>query len=171
MGRVGSPRESERKVKPYPAEIEGLMKKLYQTLSEKDQRRYAAIEALKLGHGGQRYIAQVLECSRNTVAEGIRELETLPEGSGYERRVRRPGGGRNGYRETYPTIDGQFLEVMADHTAGDPMDEAIRWTNLSRQAIADRLAEQHGIRVSVTVIKQLLKAHHYRLRKAQKKSP
>jgi hypothetical protein len=51
---------------PYPAEIEGLMKKLYQTLSEKDQRRYADIEALKLGHGGQRYIAQVLGCSTGT---------------------------------------------------------------------------------------------------------
>ena len=64
-----------------------------------------------------------------------------------------------------------LAQVVADHTAGDPMDEQIRWTNLSRQAIADQLAERHGIRVSVTVIKQLMKAHHYRLRKAQKKSP
>jgi Rhodopirellula transposase DDE domain len=111
----------------------------------------------------------VLGCSRNTVAEGIKELETLPEGSGYERRVRRLGGGRNGYRETYPSIDEQFLEVVADHTAGDPMDEEIRWTNLSRPASADRLAERHGIGVSVTVIKQLMKTHHYRLRKAQNK--
>jgi hypothetical protein len=39
MGRVGTVRESERVMNPYPAEIEGLMKKLYQTLSEKDQRR------------------------------------------------------------------------------------------------------------------------------------
>jgi hypothetical protein len=43
--------------------------------------------------------------------------------------------------------------------------------NLSRQEIADRLVAQHGVRVSVTVIKQLLKKHHYRQRKAQKKSP
>jgi len=61
--------------------------------------------------------------------------------------------------------------VLADHTAGDPLDEQSRWTNLSRQEIADRLADQHGIRVSVTVIKQLLKKHPYRLRKAPKKSP
>jgi hypothetical protein len=123
-----------------------------------------------LGHGGQVYIAEVLGCSRNTVAEGIKELTTLPDDISYECRVRRAGGGRNGYRESYPGIDAPFLEVVADHTAGDPMDEQIRWTNLSRQAIADQLAEQHGIRVSVTVIKQLMKAHHYRLRKAQKKS-
>jgi biotin operon repressor len=154
---------------PYLPEIEALMKKVHQTLSEKDQRRYAAIEALKLGHGGQHYIARVLGCSRNTVAEGIKELEALPEDSGYERRIRRVGGGRGRYQETYPAIDEQFLEVMADHTAGDPMDEHIRWTNLSRQAIADRLAERYGVQVSVTVIKHLMKTHDYRLRKAQKK--
>ena len=116
-------------------------------------------------------MAGLLGCSRNTVAEGIRDLEALPEDSGYERQVRRAGGGRNRYGETHPGIDEQFLEVVADHTAGNPMDEDVRWTNLSRQAIADRLAERYGIRVSVTVIKQLMKAHHYRLRKAQKKSP
>jgi hypothetical protein len=155
---------------PYPPEIETLMKKVYHSLSEKDRRRYAAIEALKLGHGGQCYIAELFSCSRNTVAEGIKELEGLSADSGYERRIRRVGGGRGRYVETHPSIDAQFLDVLADRTAGDPMDEQIRWTNLSRQAIADRLAERYGIRVSVTVIKQLMKIHHYRLRKAQKKS-
>lgn len=153
----------------YPPEVEAMMKKLYQTLSEKDKRRYAAIEALKLGHGGQSYIAQILSCSRNTIAEGRKELADLPEESAYERRIRQPGGGRKRYEETHPAIDEQFLAVMADYTAGDPMDEQIRWTNLSRQEIADRLAEQQGVRVSVTVIKQLLKKHDYRQRKAQKK--
>jgi hypothetical protein len=158
-------------MQPYPPEVEAMMKKLYQTLSEKDKRRYAAVEALKLGHGGQNYIAQLLSCSRNTIAEGSKELAELPGSGGYEQRVRRPGGGRKRYEETHPAIDEQFLAVMTDHTAGDPMDEQVRWTNLSRQDIADRLAEQHGVRVSVTVIKQLLAKHHYRQRKAQKKSP
>ena len=36
------------------------MKKFYNTLSEKDRRRYAAIEALKLGYGGQKYICEIL---------------------------------------------------------------------------------------------------------------
>jgi hypothetical protein len=157
-------------MEPYPPKVEALMKRLYQTLSEKDKRRYAAVEALKLGHGGQSYIAQILSCSRNTIAEGLKELEDLPEDSAYERRIRQAGGGRKRYEETYPELDEQFLAVLADHTAGDPMDEQIRWTNLSRQDIADRIAEQHGVRVSVTVIKQLLKKHHYRQRKAQKKS-
>jgi hypothetical protein len=81
-------------VEPYPPEVEAMMKKLYQTLSEKDKRRYAAVEALKLGHGGQSYMAQVLSCSRNTIAEGLKELEDLPDEGVYERQIRRPGGGR-----------------------------------------------------------------------------
>jgi hypothetical protein len=37
----------------YTLAIEQAMKKYYATLSEKDQRRYVAIEALKLGQGGK----------------------------------------------------------------------------------------------------------------------
>src|SRR5437588_12870927 len=101
---------------PYPPTIEALMKKLYESLSEKDRRHYAAIEAVKLGHGGQSYIAGVVGCSRNTVAEGLRELAGQVGGSGDEQRVRQKGGGRKPYRDTYPAIDDQFLEVVADHT-------------------------------------------------------
>lgn len=36
----------------YSDEITDLMRKHHQSLSEKDQRKYAAIEAVKLGHGG-----------------------------------------------------------------------------------------------------------------------
>ena len=36
----------------YSGEIEQAMRILYASLSERDRRRYAAIEAAKLGHGG-----------------------------------------------------------------------------------------------------------------------
>lgn len=155
-------------MKPYPAEIETEMKKFHQTLSEKDKRRYAAIEALKLGHGGIVYMAKLLGRDRNTISEGIQELKHLPEDSGYDHRIRRTGGGRKPYTETHPGIDEKFLDVLSDHTAGDPMDDQMRWTNLSPQTIAERLAEQHNIHVSKTVTQQLLDKHGYRRRKAQK---
>jgi hypothetical protein len=157
------------KVKPYPAGLEDEMKKFYQTLSEKDKRRYAAIEALKLGHSGIVYIANVVGCDRDTVSEGIKELKTMPSDSSYNKRIRRPDGGRKSYEEIHPDIDEKFLDVIAEYTAGDPMDEQIRWTNLTPQEIADRLAERHDISVSVTVTNQLLDKHGYRRRKIQKK--
>ena len=44
----------------YTPEVEGKMKRLFDSLKENDRRRYAAIEALKLGHGGIEYIARRL---------------------------------------------------------------------------------------------------------------
>lgn len=48
------------------------------------------------------------------------------------------------------------------------MDETVKWTNLTRQEIADLLRAE-GIEVSVTVVDQLLEKHNYRKRKAQKR--
>jgi hypothetical protein len=60
------------------------------------------------------------------------------------------------------------VEVLKEHTAGDPMRAEVRWTHLNHQQIADRLAEV-GFSVSRTIVKRLLKAHGYVKRKAQKR--
>jgi Rhodopirellula transposase DDE domain len=57
--------------------------------------------------------------------------------------------------------------VRRDYTAGDPMRDTVRWTNLSKKEISERLAAA-GPPVSVTVVKALLRKHHYVKRKAQK---
>lgn len=62
-------------MKGYDSKIESLMHRYYSNLSEKDQRHYSAIEALKLGHGGINYIADLFGCSRQTVSAGIEELK------------------------------------------------------------------------------------------------
>ncbi len=156
-------------MQPYSPEIEQAMKKYYATLSEKDRRRYVALAALKLGHGGQNYIAKLLRCSEKTVSRGLIELAGLPEQPQYEMALRKPGGGRPRYDEIYPEIDTQFLGVLKEHTAGNPMDEKVIWTDLTPDEIAGLLDDQHHVRVSKTVVRKLLKKHGYRLRKAQKK--
>lgn len=153
----------------YHPEIEQAMKKYYATLAEKDRRRYAAVEALKLGAEGPAYIAQLLGCSEKTVRRGIAELASLPEDPPNEPRQRRPGGGRKGYAEQHPDIDDKILLVLHDHTAGDPMDEQVIWTDLGPQEIAERLEKDHQVKVTKTVIRKLLKKHGFRRRKAQKK--
>ena len=153
---------------PYSQETEPYMKRFYESLSEKDRRRYAGIEALRYGHGGRIHIAQVLGCSRRTVSKGAKEVSGL-SGAETEKRIRRPGGGRKSYRESWIDIDAKFLHVLHDHTAGDPMDETVRWTDLSVKEIRQLLRDDHGITVSKSVVRNLLKTHNYRRRKAQKK--
>jgi hypothetical protein len=59
----------------YSVQTEQMMKRFFQWLSEKDRRRYAAVEAAKLGHGGVEYIARVLGCDAKTIQQGRQELE------------------------------------------------------------------------------------------------
>jgi hypothetical protein len=64
----------------YGPEIERQIRKLYKSLRENDRRRYAAIEAYKLGHGGTACIARVLRCDPATIRVGRAELAgELPE--------------------------------------------------------------------------------------------
>jgi len=78
--------------------IEAEIKKLYNMLNEKNRRLYAAIEALKIGHGGISYIAKLVGCTRKTVAQGIRELQAPTAENHTDARVRLPGGGSNNCR-------------------------------------------------------------------------
>ncbi len=133
---------------PYSVEVETFMKQTYESLSEKDRRFYAGIEAIKLGRGGITYIAKLFGCSRNTIKDGIAEQKN-PE-SIVKNRCRNIGGGRKSSLETITNIDDVFLEVIDDHIAGDPMEEKIRWTNLSLKDISLKMKEK-GINISVTV--------------------
>ena len=164
----GIPQAEEDKCKgitPYDSLQEMIMKTLHSNLSEKDKRLYAGAEAVKLPHGGITYISNLFGCDRKTVSRGILELKN-PELIEKDR-IRKKGGGRKEKLETIPDIDEIFIMVIWNHTAGDPMDEKIRWTNLTHQQIADRLKEE-GIDVSKKIVKNLFKRHGYVKRKAQK---
>jgi Rhodopirellula transposase DDE domain len=149
----------------YPTEVEQKMRGFYRSLSEKDRRRYAAVEALKLGRGGLSYISQLFGCDDEAMQRGKRELND--EESLSRKRQRRAGGGRKSSLATMEGIDEAFLKVIAEHTAGSPMTETIKWTNLTRAEIAN-LLKAEGINISVTVVDQLLEKYYYRKRKAQK---
>jgi predicted ArsR family transcriptional regulator len=63
----------------YSPEVERMMKRLFASLKEADRRRYAAIEAAKLGHGGIESIASILGCDPKTIRAGLAELEAEGE--------------------------------------------------------------------------------------------
>lgn len=68
-------------------------KSFFESLSEKDRRRFAAVEAERLGHGGIQRVAELLECSTRTISRGLAELDSLADDPAAGR-VRRPGAGR-----------------------------------------------------------------------------
>jgi transposase len=142
------------------------MQELYSRLPEKSKRLYAGVEALKLPYGGISYIAELFGCSRDTISMGIKELaeaETLPKN-----RSRKAGGGRKLTLEKEPDINDVFLALIKEHTAGDPMDEAKKWTNLTCAKIGSLLAEEN-FKVSRNIVRKLLKKNGYVKRKALKK--
>jgi hypothetical protein len=63
----------------------------YSLLNEQQRRLYAGLESLKLGHGGDRKLAELLELDPHTVARGRQQLLALQV---QVDRVRKTGGGR-----------------------------------------------------------------------------
>ena len=118
----------------YATEVERVMKRSFDSLSEKDRRRDAVVEATKLDHGGVEYMAGLYGCDPKTIRQGqaswrARTAWTLvaSEKRGWTKTTdrHRPGPSRN------------FLKVIENHTAGDPMRADIKWTDLSRRQIAE----------------------------------
>ena len=153
---------------PYPRHVEQTMKVFYHSLRENDRRRYAAVEATKLGHGGTEYVSKVLGIDPNTIRQGQRDLDDLPEQSAA--RVRKLGGGRKRRLDQDPKIDDDFRKVLVDHTAGSPTQESLIWTNLTRTVIGD-LMQECGSYVSVHIVDQLLDRHGFHERKALRMEP
>jgi hypothetical protein len=135
-------------------DIEQLLRQYYQSLSEKDRRRFAALEAIKLGHGGIRSIAQVLACDPHTVKDGMRELKQLPDdpvGS----RVRKPGGGRKKTEVKHTDLIQQVQDTIKDRIAGDPMRQDVVWTDLTPQEISTSLRER-AVCAGPRIVRRLL---------------
>ena len=90
---------------PYPPEVEASMRALYLSLREHDRRRYAAVEADKLGHGGDEYVARLLGLDAKTIRRGRLDLAqlrgTLPD-TAPDERVRKKGAGGEQRRRSDP---------------------------------------------------------------------
>jgi len=69
-----------------------------------------------------------------------------------------------------PHLADTFRVVLEDHTAGSPVAEEIIWTDLTARDIAAGITAS-GSPVSVHIVEQLLEAHDYHRRKAQKALP
>jgi hypothetical protein len=78
-------------VRVLPDELKAGIVLFLSLLDEKQRRLYAGLESLKLGHGGDRKIADLLGLDPGTVAKGRQQLLTRDVEL---QRVRKRGGGR-----------------------------------------------------------------------------
>lgn len=74
-----------------PDELRAGMILFFSLLNEQQRRHFAGLESAKLGHGGDRIIAEILGLDPHTVAKGRRELFS---DNVHRSRIRQSGGGR-----------------------------------------------------------------------------
>ena len=85
-----------------------------------------------------------------------------------QERIRYWWRGRKSAFETIAGLDAAYLRVIEQHTAGSPINEMGKWTNLTRAQMV-QLLKAEGVTVSVAVVDQLLEKQHFRKRKAVKR--
>ncbi len=141
-----------------PDELKAAIVLFYSLLDERQRRLYAGLEAMKIGHGGDTAIAELLDMDPGTVARGRAELFT---GDIESNRVRRTGGGRHSAQKNSPEVIAAIGALMANDTAGDPMT-GIKWTRRTTEKIAEEL-QACGIEVCANTVAKLLKDLDYRL--------
>jgi len=154
----------------YQTEIEEKMRNVYGSLSEKDRRRYAAAEAVKLGYGGVAYVARLFGCSRDSIEHGLRELDQLPDDPVGDR-IRRPGAGRPKTEEQQSEVVQQVQHVIRYRTAGDPMRVDVTWTDLTPRQIAAHLADTFETMIGPRIVRRILGTLDFGLRKIAKVLP
>jgi transposase len=127
-------------------------------LDERQQRLYLACEARSLGHGGIAAVARAAGVSRQTVTNGVDELESGQPPLG---RTRRPGAGRKRLTQTDPALRPALLALVEPDERGDPMSP-LRWTTKSTRQLAGELTTQ-GHRISADTVADLLRAEGFSL--------
>ena len=128
-------------------------------LNEQSRRRFAALEARALGHGGVSLMARITGLSRSTIYHGRSDIcrkVSAPAG-----RLRKAGGGRKKKVVQDVTLLADLERLVEPATRGDPM-QPLLWTTRSLRSLMKELAK-HGHKVCPTVVGDLLRRMGYSL--------
>jgi hypothetical protein len=138
-------------------------------LDERSRRRWAASEALAIGHGGVALVSKATGLAASTIRIGKRELSAkvaIANEGRSSRRVRKLGGGRKPLTVVDQTLLSALDGLVEPLSRGDPMSP-LRWTCKSTRKLAAELTRQ-GHRVSHTKVGQLLLSLNYSLQSTRK---
>ena len=132
-------------------------------LDERQRRLLAGSVAKLLGRGGPTVVAKASGMSRNTVMDGVKDVDRGEVPSG---RVRREGGGRPRLIDKDLNLLLDLDELVEPGSRGDPMSP-LRWTLKSlRQLTAALVAKGH--KVSTWSVADLLHRMGYSLQATAK---
>ena len=128
-------------------------------LNEQSRRRFAALEAQTLGHGGVSLMAWITGLSRSTIYHGRSDIHrkvSAPAG-----RTRKAGGGRKKKAVQDATLVADLKSLVEPATRGDPM-QPLLWTTRSLRNLTKELVGK-GHKVCPTVVGDLLRSMGYSL--------
>ena len=130
-----------------PIDIEQKWRDSLPELNEKQQRYYAAREAKAYGFGGVVLFSKATGISRETIHQGIKEVESGNTLTG--ERIRRPGGGRKKLEELQPKL------VETIETEANPKTDKrviVKWTSNSLDHITQAVI-QRGFSVAENTVR------------------
>jgi len=136
------------------------------TLTERSRRRWAATEAMVLGHGGIAVVERATGISRSTITRGLQEMASGANDDLPPERARRPGGGRKRRAEADPTLLTDLDSLVEPMARGDP-ESALRWTSKSVRHLGEALHAM-GHDVSYRTVARLLAELDYSLQANRK---
>ena len=131
-------------------------------LNEKQKRYYAAREAKAYGFGGVTAFSRATGMNRDTINQGIKELESGNTLQGD--RIRRPGGGRKKLEQHQPGLT-ETIETAANPKTDHKV--LVKWTSHSIAHIA-AVVTKRGFTVGLETIRHILHEQGFAL-KANKK--
>ncbi len=146
------------------AKLQNKLDQLLPLLNESQKRKYLAIEAQYIGHGGKAKLIKLAKVSPNTLIKGDKELisgkSDLSDG-----RIRKAGGGRK--KKIDDSIWSKIQLFIEPHTRGEPQNP-LQWISKSLRNIESVLKDS-GLTASHRIIGEALKSNGFSLQSNRKK--
>ena len=125
------------------------------------RRLWAGAEALAIDRGGISAVHLATGIARNTICQGIKELQDPDQLRIASERTRSPGGGRKKTVDIDPDLKTALEALVEPVSRGDPQSP-LRWTCKSLRVLAGELNRQ-GHSVSHRMVGELLHGMGYSL--------
>ena len=149
-----------------------VIQKVIPILNEKQKRLFLGTIASELGYGGIAFVNSVSGAARQTIVNGVAEVETSESSTTEETlkdngRIRRPGAGRKPLTEKYPDLHEKIQSLIERDTYGSP-EQPLLWTTWSVRKIAEELLSCFGYDIHFTSVGKELDAMGYSRQQNQK---